>query len=317
MFCRHFLTIATGTFSFAMILAAPALAQTVDQTNATVGEKESLLKVEDFSPAKGRWSINTGLSYQSVDRGGFIPGFFLVTDPIGTVITIPTLSQTNDRVDRASLSFGARYALTNSVNLFGQATGSITNVRRTTAPNVSQNDTTTGFDTLNLGLDFRFSPTPSRTNFTGFLSVAAIEESNDDYIHAKAFSAGLTMSRVVDPLILSASLNYSHFSSRDYNHVSSRDTADGEFKPGNVITVTPTIGFAVNPDINISWGMGISYKMGDERAGQSDQEDDVLSTVNLGLGYRLSRDTLLNVSGRAGVGGNNAVRLTSGLSKRF
>ena len=117
------------------------------------------------------------------------------------------------------------------------------------------------------------------------------------------------MSRVVDPLILSASLNYNHFSSRD--------TANGEFKPGNVITFTPTIGFAVNPDINISWGMGISYKMGDERAGQPGQEDDVLSTVNLGLGYRLSRDTLLNVNGRAGVGGNDAVQLSIGLSKRF
>ena len=153
MFHMHFLVITAGTLGFAMTLSSPALAQTVDQKNATVGKQESLLKVEDFSPAKGRWSINTGLSYQSVDRGGYIPSVLYVTNLSGTVVAIPTISQSDDRVDKVSLNFGARHALTNSVNLFGQATGSITNVRTTTAPNVSHNDTTTRFDTLNFGLE--------------------------------------------------------------------------------------------------------------------------------------------------------------------
>jgi len=309
MLYNHLPTISSGVFSFAIAIATPCLAQSPEQAGTALGEQESLLKVEDFSPVKGRWSLTAGLSYQSIDRGGYIPSVFYVTDPSGAVVAVPTISQSDDRMDKVSLSFGARYALTNSVNLVGQAAGDMTSVRTTTAPNVSNNNTTAGFDALSLGVDFRFSPTPSRTNFTGFFTVAAFEKANGDYIHGKTFSAGLTMSRVVDPLILSASLNYNHFLPRD--------TANGEFNPGNVITFTPSIGFAVNPDINISWGMGFSYKVGDELVGQPDQEDDVLSTVNLGLGYRLSRDTLLNVNGRAGVGGNDAVQLTVGLSKRF
>lgn len=121
----------------------------------------------------------------------------------------------------------------------------------------------------------------------------------------------MTLSRVVDPLILSASFNYTHFLPRR--------TARGVFKPGHVATVTPGIGFAVNPYINISWGMGLSYKMGDndKLAKQPQRASTVLSTLNLGLGYRLAKDKPLNIKSRAGVVRNDATQLSTGLSQRF
>lgn len=306
---RVFPALFTGIVGFAALFSGQAFGQSFGPAGATMGEQESLLKVEDFSPAKGRWSINTGISYQSVDRGGYIPIILFVTGANGASIAIPSISASDDRVDKATATFGARYAVTNRLNLFGRVAASATNVRTTAAPGISRDETTADLDSLNVGVDFRFAPTPMRTHLTGFLSAAAAEKSNGAYIHGRAFSAGLTVSRVVDPLILSASVSYNHFLPRD--------TARGAFKPGNVIAFTPSIGFAVNPDINISWGMGFSYRMVDERAGQLDGEDGVLTTLNLGLAYRLSKDRLLNISGRAGVAGNDAALLSVGFSRRF
>lgn len=286
-----------------------AWAQPVEPTAPSLGEQESLLKVDDFSPSRGKWSINTGLSYQATDRGGYIPSLFFVTGPGGAVVAVPSISESTDRSDRLTLSFGARYAATDRVNLSATIVGSVASVRTTTDPNVSVRNTEANLDALNLGLDFRFISGPSRSNVTGFVSVAAVEEQDDGFVHGRSVSTGLTFSRVVDPLILSASVVYNHFSERE--------GPDGAFDPGNVVTFTPTIGFAVNPDINISWGMGISYREGNRIEGRPGGDSDVLSTLNLGLSYRLSQDSLLTVNGRAGVGGNDAVELSLGLSRRF
>lgn len=292
-----------------LFLSKSLAAQTPEPEGASVGERDSLLKVEDFSPERGRLSVNASATYLSQDQGGYIPSVFFVTDPGGAVIAIPSISESTDRTDRATLSFGARYAVTDRINFFAQVLGSASNIRTTTDPGVSANETNTGFDALNLGMDFRFVAGPSRTNLTGFVSVAALEEEDDGFVSGRTLSTGLTLSRVVDPLILSTSISYNYFSERE--------GPDGAFVPGDVITITPTIGFAVNPDINISWGLGISYRDGDEIEGRQDGDSDVLSTLNLGLGYRLSQDQLLTVVGRAGVGGNDAVQLSVGLSQRF
>lgn len=63
--------------------------------------------------------------------------------------------------------------------------------------------------------------------------------------------------------------------------------------------------------------MGFSYKDGDVLEGQVAQKSNILTTVNLGFGYRLSKNRLLNVTGRAGVGGNNAVQVSVNMSERF
>lgn len=298
-----------ATLGLTLVLSALAHAQSPTPGTTTVGEQESLLKVEDFSPRKGRWSINYGLSYQSVDKGGYIPSLLFVPDANGTIFAVPSISPSTDRVDEGSLNIGARYALTGNVNLFGQVSGSLSNVRTTTALGVSENKTSFGLGALNLGADFRFTPNISRTNFTGFVFVSAAEQADTDWIFGTALSAGFTASRIIDPLILSATVNYNHFFPRT--------TTSGRHNPGNVITFTPTIGFAVNPDINLSWGMGFSYRTGDELAGAPKGSSDVLTTVNLGLGYRLTKDKLLNINGRAGVGGNDAVQIDASISQRF
>lgn len=78
--------------SVMLIFTNAMFAQTLQNNSSSIGDRESLLKIENFSPSKGKWSISSGLSYRSVDRGGYIPSFF------------------RNRLDQANLSFGACYA---------------------------------------------------------------------------------------------------------------------------------------------------------------------------------------------------------------
>jgi hypothetical protein len=272
-------------------------------------EQSSLLRVDQFSPAKGRWSIQTGFRYRSVDRGGYIPSVGFLPTSDGRFIAVPSISPSADRIDTASASIGARYAVTSWLNLFGQVSGRATSARRTTSPGRSLSEGDAAFEALTLGADFRFTPGPSRTHVSGYASVAAIETEGDAFVYARSFAVGVTASTVVDPLILSATLGYSFFASRE--------TSSGAVDPGEVLSFTPTIGFAVNPDINLSWGVGVSHRWADTGALSRFSESDVLTTVNLGLAYRLSPDRLLNVDARAGVGGNDAVELSMGVAQRF
>ena len=293
-----------------VILAISSLvfAQDINAENVNLGTQESILKVDYFSPKKNKFSVNYGLSYTGTDENGYVPNIIFI-DTIKGIVPITTLNSTSDRTDRFTASFGVRYALTNSINLFGQSSGSLITEQATNYTASTYTQTAFDFDNLSFGADFRFTPTPTKMNFNGFVSMSLIERQNQTWLSAKSFTAGVNLLTVIDPLILSTSLTYNHFLKREIQAET--------HEPGNVITLTPTIGFAVNPDINLSWGTSISYKMPDANNGISLENSAILSSLNLGLSYRLDTNKLLNMNAKAGVAGNDAMQFNINLSHRF
>ncbi|MDR6189622.1 hypothetical protein QE372_001890 [Agrobacterium pusense] len=277
--------------------------------SVTTGERDSLLKVEDFSPAAGKFSINYGFNYASQDNSGYVPNYLYILSPSGAVIFVPGLRTTGDRTDAATANFGLRYNVASLFNLSAQVAGGYRYERATLSGGSAQATSEFDFNSLSLGADANLMRLGSQGFLNGFVSVGAVEKTNGAFNYGKSITGGLTGYWAIDPLILSTTVSYSKFLERT--------TPSGNMAPGDVLSLSPTVGFAVNPDINLSWGMTFAIKDADTVDDKRRSDWSMLSTVNLGLGYRLNENTLLNVSGRAGVGGNDATQFGMTISQRF
>lgn len=280
-----------------------------NKSSSSLGERESLLKVEEFAPAAGGISMNYGINYTSQDKSGYVPNFLYILSPGGSVIFVPGLQTTNDRADMAMANLGLRYNVASLFNLSAQIAGGYRYERVTTPSGSAQFTSEFDFNSLSLGGDANMMRIGSRGFINGFVSTAVVEKTRGGFNYGRSFTGGVTGYWTIDPLILSTTVSYLSFLGYQ--------TLSGRFAPGGVLAVSPTVGFAVNPDVNLSWGMTFALKDGDTVCDRKRSDWKMLSTVNLGLGYRLNEDTLLSVSGRAGVGGNNATQFGMSVSQRF
>ncbi|WP_273794871.1 hypothetical protein [Brucella intermedia] len=273
-----------------------------------VSDRETLLKVDEFSPEAGRISINYGINYTSQDKSGYIPSFLYTFGGDGSLIYMPTLQATQDRTDTASANFGVRYNVASRFNLSAQINGGYRYERYTSHVNGSENSSSFDFNSLTIGTDFHLYRLP-RGAINAFLSVGAVEKTRGGFSYGKSFTSGLTGYWTVDPVILSTTLSYSKFLDRKSDNTT--------INPGDAISVSPSVGFAVNPDMNLSWGMTFAFKDAVRINENKQNAWEMLSTMNLGLGYRIDENKLLNVTGRAGVGGNSATQFGMNISQRL
>ncbi|MFD1199990.1 hypothetical protein ACFQ3K_17000 [Brucella gallinifaecis] len=273
-----------------------------------ISDRETLLKVDEFSPSAGRLSINYGMNYTSQDKSGYIPNFLYTFAGDGTLVYIPTIQATQDRTDTATANFGVRYNVASRFNLSAQINGGYRYERNTSPENGLHNSSSFDFNSLTIGTDFHLLRLP-RGAINAFLSVGAVEKTRDSFVYGKSFNGGLTGYWTVDPIILSTTVAYSKFMDRKSDNTT--------INPGDAISVSPSVGFAVNPDMNLSWGMTFAFKDAVKVNENKRNAWQMLSTVNLGLGYRIDENKLLNVTGRAGVGGNSAAQFGMNVSQRF
>ncbi|WP_156037632.1 hypothetical protein [Agrobacterium sp. UNC420CL41Cvi] len=280
-----------------------------ERNGIALGERESLLKIEDFASRSGGITLNYGVTYSSQDKNGYLPGIVHVLSSDGSVLLVPAIQETGDRSDSVVGNIGVRYNVDGLFNLSAQVSGGFQNDRITNAVGVSQSSSAIDFNSLVLGADVTLTPASSRLFANAFISTGVIEKSVNYFQYGRSLTGGVTGYWVADPLIFSTTVTYTG--------LFERETARGRIDPGDVVTLTPTVGFAANPDVNLSWGMGFAAKQGEKRENHQRSDWDMLSTINFGVGYRLNKDMLLNITGKAGVSGNDAVQVGVNISQRF
>ena len=271
-------------------------------------ESDSLLRLEDFAPKTGNLSTSLGLTYitqrdDAVDVGTVLSPLFP-----GVFIVLPNVQATEQEQDSVVGSLGLRYGLIPRLNLTARVNGTYRNVRTETAD--ATNTRETGRVTnVSLGADYRVTSPVSQPFVIGFAQVAVLEDSGGQFVYGKTASAGLIANWVKDPLILSGTITYSHFGERDFGMQ--------EFNPGNLVTVSPSVGFAANPDVNLSWGLAFGFRQADTLNGVRQGVWRSLSSVTLGMAYSQSKFTVVNVNARVGVGGNDRTQLSLFVTHRF
>lgn len=207
---------------------------------ALIARADEPLSLERLIAQPGEWHVTGGVTYVNSQDNG---------NEFGD----QSLSETNTNVDTVLPMLGVKYGLASGLQIYAQATGYWTSMRTTTENEESAtNRTNSGFLGLALGMNKKFSERGGVGAVYGFAQVALDQNTisvGDEQDGGAVWSLGVTAFRIMDPISLGIGAALTT--------ASERDSGQGRVQPGNAVSVSPGINFAVNADItlvsNLNW----------------------------------------------------------------
>jgi hypothetical protein len=110
-----------------------------------------------------------------------------------------------------------------------------------------------------------------------------------------------------------ASQNQVHQDENEHhNQVHQKEAAHhnlGDYKPGNLLLVNPSVAFAVNDRITLSTGFKWTNRQPSIFAGETDELRLTSTDLLLGVGYGISKGSILNFTFLFNVSGRNGADL--------
>lgn len=91
----------------------------------------------------------------------------------------------------------------------------------------------------------------------------------------------------------------------------SRKDGDSDYQPGNSVSLSPSVGFAVNDKVTLTTGLTWQMRQAAQIDGEKTGIRRTNTSLDLGLGYALSKLDTLNLSARPQVSGNGDVQVVA------
>jgi hypothetical protein len=269
------------------------------------------LTVEDLITEKGDFKLDLSLTYSNVDQDNIEPGqSILVQTSDSSFVYIPSLygtSQTN--VDTLIGTVGLRFGITPSTELYTRSNFYSSDYRYRSLDNQSYSDSDSGFLDTWLGVNVRFSEDNETPALLGFFEGAVYEDTLDEDFYGKSWAVGFTTYRAIDPVVLSLSGSYRYNLEREIN--------GQDYKPGNYLTLNPSIAFAVNDRVTLSTGVQWLNKQADQWDNQGNGIRQTSTSLILGLGYGVAKGSTMNVSFKTDTTGRDGADLRFNWLKAF
>jgi len=159
-----------------------------------------------------------------------------------------------DNQDAFALQLGIRYGVLANTELYGTLTGRGSHLRQRFSIPTSSGWRLQG-RTVTLGVNHRFSPDTDTPALLGFLDVLAVENISESgapqLIHARTWRAGVSTYRSIDPVVLSLTAAY--------RYTGSRSVGGKKIDPGDLMSLAPSLSFAINDAVSVSGGLDFSY----------------------------------------------------------
>jgi hypothetical protein len=254
----------------------------------------------------GRVRIDLAVAYVNVDRRQYAAGEPLILQVgSGAFVAVPTLA--GERIDSADTlvgSLGLRYGIGSSSEL--QLRGSALSTHwRVGDPAGMAAGSESRFVDAWLGFSHQFSEDRVWPALLGFAEVALHERHQERRARFKSTIAGVTLYRAVDPVVLSVSMGG--------RLGRSRSVGVAEYRPGPLMFVNPSVGFAVNDQVTLITGVQWTRRGPDRYDGWAAGISRSTTDILLGLGYSLASGTLMNFSVKTTAAGPQAAELRFGV----
>ncbi|WP_152548555.1 hypothetical protein [Cupriavidus sp. SK-4] len=197
--------------------------------------------LEDLLTAQNRWRANLGLSYFNHEANGTAASGPIYIQVGQNIIPVATgvIPKTRN-VDSLVAYAGLRYGYSADTELSFSGTGSHTSERTLFEGVGNRSSTNTNFSSLSLAISHRFLKERGSPGLVAYLETGAVEHTGDATTYFSSFTAGGTLYRTIDPVMLSLNAAYRLNLPR---HDGASPT------PGNVLLLTPQVGFAVNETV--------------------------------------------------------------------
>jgi len=260
------------------------------------------LKVEELLSKQNTLNADISISYTNIDQKTALSTIV----PISTLLTyvyVPVYAgeQVIDQ-DVGVASLNLKYGLTNRIEMVMYADGHSTSSRIELGSKIG-NNYEANFDHAGIGLTARLADegnAPSlligatgsvigRVTFAQKDADGNVIGKNDEMKMFESFNFYALSYYTVDPIVfvLKASYQWSLEESYDGNKVDRPD----------VVAVSPQVYFAVNPYINLSWGLTYQYVTESRYNGKQETIAESIIGYNIGMSYEISRGNIISVDG--------------------
>lgn len=260
------------------------------------------LTIENVITNKGKFKLDLSLSYSNLELQGVqaSDGVLIQTGPTSFVSVPSRVGQTQINSDILIANIGARYGLSNNLESYVRANYLNTNNRITDLSGTSSNSDSRLAD-IWTGLNYRFSKDTDTPALLGSIEVALYEKHRVDNASFKSYQIGLTTYRAIDPIVLSLNAGYRLNQSRQDGNI--------DFKPGNFLFISPSVGFAVNDTITLTTGFQWLNKQPDKVNNTQQNTRSTSTDLILGMGYGQSKDSIINTTLKANISGRGGADL--------
>lgn len=256
------------------------------------------LTVEDLITDPGRIRIDLSFAYANQDQQGVSTGEPIViqTGP-AAFITLPTaIGQSIGNSDTFVATAGLRHGLSARTELYARASA-LSSSQRGSGVGGSWKDSETRFADAWAGINHQFKPDGATPALLGFAEIALREKHRSDSASFKSVLLGFTTYHAIDPVVFSLTAGYRH-------HQARRDGND-DYRPGNLILLNPSLGFAVNDRVTLTTGLQWTRRVADELNGRPQGITRTATDLLLGAGYGFDKGNTLNATLKVNASGDN------------
>jgi long-subunit fatty acid transport protein len=271
--------------------------------SAPVAHADLPLTVENLLSDKGKVRINLSATYANSERRGVDASDPLIvqTGPTSFVTIPTTVGENLTNTDALITSTGIRYGLTHKDEIYGRVSALAVDSRSINSTGDTFSATDSRFADAWLGINHEFRNNTDRAALIGFVEYQLAEKQADGTTaKGKSYLFGGTAYQTYDPLVLSITgavqLN------------DNRQVAGTDFEPGNSLTLSPSVGFAVNDKVTLTSGINWRIQQASTRDGSVEGIRRTRTSLNLGMGYALGKTDTLNFSVRPQVSGEGDVQ---------
>lgn len=256
------------------------------------------LTIEDLITDKGKVKLDLSFAYANVDRQGVSTGAPIVVQ-IGpaSFVTIPTAIGTSvGNSDTFVGTFGLRYGLTARTEIYARASG-LTSSQRVSGLSGTSSSSETRFADAWAGVNVQFKKDDDTPALLGFAELALDEKHRHDTASFRSAMLGVTTYHAIDPVVLSLTAGYRI----------NRSRKDGgqDYRPGNLLLLNPSVGFAVNDRVTLTTGLQWTRRQADRIDGSPQGIARTATDLILGAGYGFDRGNTLNATFKANTSGDN------------
>ncbi len=217
--------------------------------------------------------------------------------------TIPT--QVGERLNNTDIlvtTAGIRYGATKDTEIYARASALGIDRRATSLNGTIIKNKDGHFTDAWVGLNHRFRNDIDHPALLGFAELQVAEKRRGSKMaYGKSLVLGGTTYQTYDPVVLSLT------TSIQLNAKRKQDKKN--YHPGHNLTLSPSVGFAVNDEVTLTTGLGWRLQLADKLNGEKITARKSSTSLNLGLGYAFSKKDTLNLSISPKVSGEGDVQI--------
>jgi len=242
------------------------------------------LAIEQLTSEQGKWRLGLNTVYANSETSAVNIGdsIQVQTGP-GQYVSIPaSVSSTRINTDSVVLVPTVRYGISENLEVAWRMSFSHTSIRSENN-NGNTSESYSRFADSWLGFDYRLTKDRNKINYSVFADVALAENTKtqgSNLVHGRAYSIGLSMYRVYDPIVMTNVVAYQMNLSRDSNGQS--------LEPGDALTFSPGVSFAPNRDTNLNIGFSWTNRQSSKLDGNKTSIRRTSTSLNLGFAYAWS-----------------------------